>query len=208
MADGRSTARPADATELRTIPAIYRPPMARRTRRRVVATPQRGCRRTRTYRITGVPPEGRTGESRRRSTRQSLTRRGPRRRPRKRLHRSQFAVSPRPLCRLPITQKKPAVGCVFRNVPVAGPATLVTVPDMNFTVTGSQETRVDLPCLGPETGSTFLRHRDVRPRRGDQSRRDMLSDVFAPARHQTAKPGMKELCKIGRGSAAAEGLSP
>jgi len=47
-----------------------------------------------------------------------------------------------------------AVGCVIRITPVAGPATMVTVPDVHFTVTGSAPTRVDLPP-GPATGSTF-----------------------------------------------------
>ena len=48
---------------------------------------------------------------------------------------------------------KPAVGCVYRSPAVAGPATMVNVPDVTFTVTGSAETRLDLH--GPATGSTF-----------------------------------------------------
>jgi len=48
----------------------------------------------------------------------------------------------------------PAVGCVIRIAPVAGPATMVTVPDVNFTVIGSAPTTVNLPP-GPATGSTF-----------------------------------------------------
>ena len=48
---------------------------------------------------------------------------------------------------------KPAVGCLYRVVPVAGPATMVTVPDINFTVTGSEEARI--PPQGPASGSTF-----------------------------------------------------
>jgi hypothetical protein len=49
---------------------------------------------------------------------------------------------------------KPAVGCVYRSVPVAGTATMVNIPDVNFTVTGSQETRIHTGD-GPATGSTF-----------------------------------------------------
>ena len=48
---------------------------------------------------------------------------------------------------------KPAVGCLYRTAPVAGPATLVNLPDINFTVTGSEETRIHRD--GPATGSTF-----------------------------------------------------
>jgi hypothetical protein len=48
---------------------------------------------------------------------------------------------------------KPAVNCVFNTVSVAGPATLVNLPDINFTITGSQETRIHRD--GPATGSTF-----------------------------------------------------
>ena len=48
---------------------------------------------------------------------------------------------------------KPAVNCVFNTVAVAGPATLVSLPDINFTITGSQETRIHRD--GPATGSTF-----------------------------------------------------
>ena len=48
---------------------------------------------------------------------------------------------------------KPAVNCVFNTVAVAGPATLVNLPDINFTITGSQETRIHRD--GPATGSTF-----------------------------------------------------
>jgi hypothetical protein len=58
-----------------------------------------GLPSTRTYHITRAPG-GRTRETQRRSTRQSLTRWGPGRRPRKRLHRSQFAASPRDGMRL------------------------------------------------------------------------------------------------------------
>ena len=48
---------------------------------------------------------------------------------------------------------KPAVGCVMRSVAVAGPATIVGEDVYNFTVTGSEETRLDYH--GPATGSTF-----------------------------------------------------
>jgi hypothetical protein len=52
-----------------------------------------------------------------------------------------------------ITNNANTVGCVYRSVPVAGPATLVTVPDVNLTVSGSDETRS--PPQGPATGSSF-----------------------------------------------------
>jgi hypothetical protein len=49
---------------------------------------------------------------------------------------------------------KPAVGCVYRAVAVAGQATIIHYDRSdNFTVTGSAETRIDYP--GPATGSTF-----------------------------------------------------
>jgi hypothetical protein len=53
---------------------------------------------------------------------------------------------------------QPAVGCVLRTVPVAGPAAMVNfvVPDRNFTVTGSEETRIPAGAsLGPATGTTW-----------------------------------------------------
>ena len=49
---------------------------------------------------------------------------------------------------------KPAVGCMYRSVAVAGTATMVNYRrDYPFTVTGSAETRIDPD--GPATGSTF-----------------------------------------------------
>lgn len=49
---------------------------------------------------------------------------------------------------------KPAVGCSYRAVAVAGEATLVNYVDtVNFTVAGSAETRLDRP--GPATGSSW-----------------------------------------------------
>jgi hypothetical protein len=49
---------------------------------------------------------------------------------------------------------KPAVGCVYRSVGVAGTAAAVNYDrSVNFTVTGSAETRIDYN--GPATGSTF-----------------------------------------------------
>ena len=50
---------------------------------------------------------------------------------------------------------KPAVGCVYRSVAAAGLAASVNFhgPDVNFTVTGSEETRIHRD--GPATGSTF-----------------------------------------------------
>ena len=49
---------------------------------------------------------------------------------------------------------KPAVGCVFRAVGVAGPAAAVNYDESdNFTVTGSAETRIG--PHGPPFGSTF-----------------------------------------------------
>lgn len=49
---------------------------------------------------------------------------------------------------------KPAVGCVYRSVAVAGRATAIHWNDsINFTVTGSQETQIKY--RGPATGSTF-----------------------------------------------------
>jgi hypothetical protein len=49
---------------------------------------------------------------------------------------------------------KPAVGCVYRSVAVAGTATAINWNDsVNFTVTGSQETKIKY--RGPATGSTF-----------------------------------------------------
>jgi hypothetical protein len=50
---------------------------------------------------------------------------------------------------------KPAVGCVYRAVAVAGVAAgLHYDHSVNFTVTGSAETRVHVGD-GPATGSTF-----------------------------------------------------
>jgi hypothetical protein len=49
---------------------------------------------------------------------------------------------------------KPPVGCVYTAVAVAGPATSLNYTDtVNFTVTGSAETRLDRP--GPQTGTTW-----------------------------------------------------
>jgi hypothetical protein len=49
---------------------------------------------------------------------------------------------------------KPAVGCVYRSVAVAGTATMINYDHSdNFTVAGSAETRIDYD--GPATGSTF-----------------------------------------------------
>ena len=49
---------------------------------------------------------------------------------------------------------KPAVGCVYIAVAVAGPATKINYDDsVNFTVTGSAETRIDRH--GPATGTTW-----------------------------------------------------
>jgi hypothetical protein len=49
---------------------------------------------------------------------------------------------------------KPAVGCMYRSVAVAGIAAGVNFTrDYPFTVTGSAETRID--PNGPATGSTF-----------------------------------------------------
>ncbi|OBK07756.1 hypothetical protein A5743_19155 [Mycolicibacterium conceptionense] len=47
----------------------------------------------------------------------------------------------------------PPVGCTYRSVPTSGAATIVTVPDVHLTVTGSEETMS--PPQGPATGSTF-----------------------------------------------------
>jgi hypothetical protein len=50
---------------------------------------------------------------------------------------------------------KPAVGCVYRSVAVAGEATMVHYDhSVNFTVSGAAETRVRVGN-GPATGSTF-----------------------------------------------------
>jgi hypothetical protein len=50
---------------------------------------------------------------------------------------------------------KPAVGCVYRSVAVAGQATIIHYDhSVNFTVTGSAEARVQVGN-GPATGSTF-----------------------------------------------------
>ena len=85
---------------------------------------------------------------------------------------------------------KPAVGCTYRSVATAGPAALVNyyVPDINFTVTGSEETRIRTG-EGPATGSTF--HITVTCDNGLSTSRGqlILSDVFAPARHRIAKAG-------------------
>ncbi len=49
---------------------------------------------------------------------------------------------------------KPAVGCEYRSVAVAGTAKAIGYTEVqNFTVTGSQETRIDF--RGPATGSAF-----------------------------------------------------
>ena len=49
---------------------------------------------------------------------------------------------------------KPAVGCMYRSVAVAGTAAMVNYTrEYPFTVTGSAETRID--PNGPATGSTF-----------------------------------------------------
>ena len=51
-------------------------------------------------------------------------------------------------------ENQPAVGCVYRSVAVAGTATAIHWNDsVNFTVTGSQETKIKY--RGPATGSTF-----------------------------------------------------
>jgi hypothetical protein len=55
-------------------------------------------------------------------------------------------------------ENKPPVNCVMRTVPVAGIAARVNfhVPDRNFTITESAETRIPAGrSLGPATGSTF-----------------------------------------------------
>ena len=49
----------------------------------------------------------------------------------------------------------PAVGCVLRAVPVAGPATMLPPPDVNFTVTGTDEARIPPQPPAIATGSTF-----------------------------------------------------
>jgi hypothetical protein len=50
---------------------------------------------------------------------------------------------------------KPVVGCVYRSVAVAGAATVIHYDhSVNFTVTGSAETRVHVGD-GPATRSTF-----------------------------------------------------
>jgi len=49
---------------------------------------------------------------------------------------------------------KPAAGCVYRSIAVAGTAMAINWNDsVNFTVTGSQETKIKY--RGPATGSTF-----------------------------------------------------
>jgi hypothetical protein len=49
---------------------------------------------------------------------------------------------------------KPAVGCAYTAVAVAGPGTVVNYNDtVNFTVTGAEETRLDRP--GPATGTSW-----------------------------------------------------
>lgn len=49
---------------------------------------------------------------------------------------------------------KPAVACVYRSVGVAGTAAAINYDrSVSFTVTGSEETRIDY--TGPPTGSTF-----------------------------------------------------
>jgi hypothetical protein len=53
---------------------------------------------------------------------------------------------------------QPAVGCVMRTVPLAGTAAMVNFskPDDNFTVTGSEESRIPAgSSIGPATGSSF-----------------------------------------------------
>lgn len=53
-----------------------------------------------------------------------------------------------------ITNNSATVNCSYHAVAVAGPAQAVNfVSDRSLTVTGSAETRLDLP--GPETGSTW-----------------------------------------------------
>jgi hypothetical protein len=66
---------------------------------------------------------------------------------------------------------KPAVGCVYRSVAVAGPATMVNYNDtVDFTVYGSEETRIDYH--GPATGSTF--HRTVTCDNGLSTSQDVI----------------------------------
>jgi hypothetical protein len=72
---------------------------------------------------------------------------------------------------------KPAVDCVQSTVPVAGIAARINfpVPDLNFTVTGSEETRLPAGAsrrLGPATGSTF--HVTVTCNNGLSTSRDMV----------------------------------
>ena len=68
---------------------------------------------------------------------------------------------------------KPAVGCTYRSVATAGPGALVNyyVPDVNFTVTGSGETRVRTG-EGPATGTTW--HITVTCDNGLSTSRDVL----------------------------------
>ena len=67
-------------------------------------------------------------------------------------------ASPATVVSMTNNANQPAVGCVLRTVPVAGPAAMVNfvVPDRNFTVTGSEETRIPAGAsLGPATGTTW-----------------------------------------------------
>ena len=68
---------------------------------------------------------------------------------------------------------KPAVGCVYRSVAVAGLAASVNfhVPVVNFTVTGSAETRIRTG-EGPATGSTL--HVTVTCDNGLSTSRDVM----------------------------------
>jgi hypothetical protein len=70
---------------------------------------------------------------------------------------------------------KPAVGCVYRSVAVAGLATSINYnADHNFTVTGSAETRIPQGTGegAPATGSTF--HTTVTCDNGLSTSRDVV----------------------------------
>ena len=90
---------------------------------------------------------------------------------------------------------KPAVGCVFRSVAVAGDATIIHYDQSdNFTVTGSADSRIDYRWTRDRLDLSH--HRDVRQRPVDQSGRDLLSDVFAPARHQQLRRATLSRCGV------------
>ena len=86
-----------------------------------------------------------------------------------------------------ITNNSNTVGCLYKAVPVAGPATMVTGAGRQFN--RNRLAGGEYSPSGTRDRFDLSRHRDVRQRPVVQSRRNVLSEVFAPARDRIAKAG-------------------